>query len=268
MRKHTHFIYTTVVLLMVISTAAAKAQLSGWYVPPPGPRPEDIANAERLRREAEAEREQIAARKALADWYAKYVPRDPWRVINGITNFAKGQDWVEFSGKVIEVQHTGVRVRGWYGFPGATHVGTKEFFIRNYPYDVAEEEQVGGLYFAAQDSTSHTYTTTMGTSRTIHSLDYGIVSEPPEYARPKPVDPLVAAVAAQRKKAEQDARLLKYQLDLAAKDDPYGLFRIGQRYATGDGVEKDLQKARVLLIKSADQGNTEAAETLKKLPQN
>ena len=43
-------------------------------------------------------------------------------------------------------------------------------------------------------------------------------------------------------------------------------YRMGRRYITGNGVEKDPAKARDMFQKAADQGNEEAAAELKKLP--
>ncbi|MGO9477046.1 MAG: tetratricopeptide repeat protein [Limisphaerales bacterium] len=58
---------------------------------------------------------------------------------------------------------------------------------------------------------------------------------------------------------------LKSNQDAAAKGDAYGLLRMGERYRDGDGVEKDLAKAREYLQKSADAGSPTAAEELSKL---
>jgi TPR repeat protein len=41
---------------------------------------------------------------------------------------------------------------------------------------------------------------------------------------------------------------------------------MGERYRDGDGVERDLAKARIYLRKAADAGSPAAAEELKKLP--
>lgn len=68
------------------------------------------------------------------------------------------------------------------------------------------------------------------------------------------------------KKAEVSARIFKYQKDLAEKGDSYGQLRMGERYRDGDGVEKDISKARDLLSKSAASGNQSAADALQKLP--
>jgi hypothetical protein len=66
-------------------------------------------------------------------------------------------------------------------------------------------------------------------------------------------------------KAAVDARVLKSQQELAEQGDRYGEYRMGLRYRDGDGVPKDLDKAREWLQKAADQGDTDAATELAKL---
>jgi hypothetical protein len=61
------------------------------------------------------------------------------------------------------------------------------------------------------------------------------------------------------------ARVLKMNQDAAAKGDAYGLLRMGERYRDGDGVEKDLAKAKEYFQKAADAGSPTAAEELSKL---
>jgi TPR repeat protein len=73
------------------------------------------------------------------------------------------------------------------------------------------------------------------------------------------------AVAA--KKVAQ-ARVLKTNQEAADKGDLYGLLRMGERYRDGDGVDKDLAKARDFLTKAAAAGSPTADDELKKLPTN
>ena len=72
------------------------------------------------------------------------------------------------------------------------------------------------------------------------------------------------AIAEQKKKAGE-AAALKYNQDPAAKGDAYGLFRMGECYRDGDGVNKDPSKAKEYFEKAAAAGNPEAATALKKL---
>ena len=80
-----------------------------------------------------------------------------------------------------------------------------------------------------------------------------------------------AKAAETRKKIEiadaAKAKALKSNQDEAAKGDAYGLLRMGERYRDGDGVEKDLAKAKEYLQKAADAGSPTAAEELSKLKQ-
>jgi TPR repeat protein len=61
------------------------------------------------------------------------------------------------------------------------------------------------------------------------------------------------------------ARALQANQEAAAKGVSFGLLRMGQRYRDGDGVEKDLSKAKEYLQKAADAGSPTAAEELAKL---
>jgi hypothetical protein len=63
-------------------------------------------------------------------------------------------------------------------------------------------------------------------------------------------------------------KVVKYNQDLADKGDEYGLLRMGERYRDGDGVEKDLAKAKDYLTKAAAAGSPTAADELKTLPGN
>jgi len=68
------------------------------------------------------------------------------------------------------------------------------------------------------------------------------------------------------KKEATAARALKSNQDAAAKGDIFGQLRMGERYRDGDGVEKDLSKARDYLQKAADAGSPTAKDELSKLP--
>jgi hypothetical protein len=74
-----------------------------------------------------------------------------------------------------------------------------------------------------------------------------------------------AAEKADAAKKAVQAKVLKSNQDLADKGDAYGLLRMGERYRDGEGVEKDLAKAKDYLTKSAAAGSLTAAEELSKL---
>lgn len=71
----------------------------------------------------------------------------------------------------------------------------------------------------------------------------------------------------QAKNAPQN-RALKFNQELADRGDPYGLLRMGERYRDGDGVPKDLSKAREYLTKAANAGDPTAVDELKSLNQS
>ena len=75
----------------------------------------------------------------------------------------------------------------------------------------------------------------------------------------------------QKKEDEKQARaakILAYNQEQADKGDPIGLLRMGERYRDGEGVTKDLFKARDYLTKAAAAGSPTAADELVKLGQN
>lgn len=73
--------------------------------------------------------------------------------------------------------------------------------------------------------------------------------------------------ALENARANAEAKALQENKALAASGDAYGQLRMGERCLTGDGVEKDLVKARTYLQSAADQGSQEAANDLKLLVQ-
>jgi len=73
--------------------------------------------------------------------------------------------------------------------------------------------------------------------------------------------------AGAKRQAVQDKIFKNYQ-DAAAQGDPVGLLRMGEHYRDGDGVEKNLAKARDYFSKAAEAGSPSASEALKRLPQN
>lgn len=104
-------------------------------------------------------------------------------------------------------------------------------------------------------------------SQPIELYDCGKPYVPPP---PKPLTP--EQIAAAKAKAEASkksgaAAALKSNQDAAAKGDSYGLMRMGERYRDGDGVDKDLAKAKDYLQKAADAGSPTAADELSKLKQ-
>ena len=69
----------------------------------------------------------------------------------------------------------------------------------------------------------------------------------------------------QRALAAMQMKVLRLNQDQAAKGDPYGLLRMGERYRDGNGVPKDLAKARDYLSRAAAAGEPSAADELSRL---
>jgi hypothetical protein len=63
-------------------------------------------------------------------------------------------------------------------------------------------------------------------------------------------------------------KALQWNQEQADKGDDYGLFRMGERYRDGDGVPKDLTKAREYLTKAVAAGSPSAPDALSKLNQS
>lgn len=205
-----------------------------------------------------------------------YMPRDPDRVLDGVRCFLRGTDvrngWVQFEGTVIEVQREGIRLRGWYtGNYGSDGQGA-EFFLTNFPYAAAENEKITvqdnpPQCFVAHVAGVYTYNTVGGSSRTIRMLDYGSIYTPT--AEEIAAAAKVAAAERKAEKAKEDTakqKALKANQQAADEGDAYGLMRMGERYRDGDGVDKDLIKARVYLQRAVDAGSPTAVDDLKKLP--
>jgi hypothetical protein len=205
-----------------------------------------------------------------------FTPKDPFREIDG--KFYSAATMSEFYGTVLEVQPTGIRVQGIYGKPGGMgwNYGPKgvedygsEFFVEGYPYEVAENDFLAGdMNLAAKEDGVYAYTTTQGGSRTIHKLVYGKVYHPPPPKPPTPEEIAAAKIKADAAKKSSDEKALKYNQDQADKGDAYGLLRMGERYRDGDGVPKDLVKARDYFSKAVAAGSPSAADELLKMNQD
>jgi hypothetical protein len=90
-------------------------------------------------------------------------------------------------------------------------------------------------------------------------------------AKVKDLPNVLAKQAKEKADAKKQAvvdKVLKSNLDAADKGDAYGLLRMGERYRDGDGVPKDLTKARDYLSKAAAAGSPTAEADLKNLPAN
>lgn len=209
-----------------------------------------------------------------------FVARDPIRIIGGKTERVNGNGWFWFEGKVVEVQPAGIRVLGLYTNPGGNTermmevlYEPQEFFVQNFPYSVAEDDRLSmSQHYTAKISDNYTYTTVLGGSRTIHSLNYGVIWTPPPPTPEQIAEAKTNAIAARAKadaaKKAAEEKALKMNQDLAAKGDAYGLLRMGERYRDGTAVEKDLSKAREYFTNAIAAGSLDASNELARLPQN
>jgi hypothetical protein len=136
--------------------------------------------------------------------------------------------------------------------------GDDIFFVANFPYPAAFQQ--GYEEMMARESGYFTYTNAARRVVTLHKLDYGTPCV-------KMWSQEELAAMKQRADAPKKAALKANQQE-ADKGDAYGLLRMGERYRDGDGVEKDLAKARDYLQKAADAGSSTAKEELTHLPAN
>jgi len=146
----------------------------------------------------------------------------------------------------------------------------KPILLKNYP---GADALVDGqkIQFLAIRAGSFRYTGTDGAEYTIAAYDYGQckTNVPPPLTPEQIAAQAKANADAKAKAGEQKrvaaARALQANQEAAAKGVSFGLLRMGQRYRDGDGVEKDLSKAKEYLQKAADAGSPTAAEELAKL---
>jgi TPR repeat protein len=192
----------------------------------------------------------------------------PWREIDGVTQRVSVK-WCAFSGKILQTSTDGIRVDGEYHSidvgGGVSFVGT--FFVKHYPYQQADETMVPD-YSAAMPCSVYTYTTVMGSSCNIESLDFGIpCGVPADIIAAEQRQQLEEATAEKNNKTASLARALAANQSAAAQGDSYGLLRMGERYRDGEGVETNFLKARDYLARAAAAGDLSASNELAALPQ-
>ena len=204
--------------------------------------------------------------------------KDPLRVVANIDYSLTGADastgWVEFSGRVWDVQSGGICIHGFYTGCVMTSDDGCDFFVANFPYEMANDERIGRsaktpIVWLAKVAGTHSYTTVSGGNRTLRKLDYGEIYQPkpltPEQLALQATNAAIAKAKAKASIEQGKARALKLNQDQAAKGDPIGLVRMAERYRDGEGVEKDLAKAKEYFQKAIDAGDPSAAEELKRL---
>lgn len=172
----TIFLCATAIQFEIFAQYGGQRRLGGGQEP-------DYAAAQAL---AEVQAADEAAK--IQEEHNAFVPRDPWRAIYGTTNYIKTSG-VEFCGKVLEVQPTGIRIQGNYGTlfqtsysPSLSDDYNTEFFVANFPFEAAENDFIPETHhWMAFYVGTYTYSTVAGGSRTIRKLDYGTpCGVPPE----------------------------------------------------------------------------------------
>lgn len=209
---------------------------------------------------------------------------DFWRVVGGRTNDIKGPGWESFfGGNPAAAARRPIYAEGWYEIFGTAQALTRDgllvrgycglmdnqsadqtFLVTNYPRPLAPGDYVhrsAARYLEVYDFG--------GT--TVRRLDYGIVCSPPESipqqstaTEARPARP----VAEQQKPPRSQEAIAAYYLKLAESGNAHAQYRLGQCYLAGEGIGKDLQKAREYFSKAAAQGNESAAKALAELPKN
>lgn len=235
------------------------------------------------------------------------IPTDPWREIYGTQKYAMSADsrFVRFTGQIQESTPNGIRVFGHFG--NSSEKPKVEYFVVNFPYHFGAGESVDPTkIYAALEDGNFSYVTEDGYAKFLPKLNYGKPCPRPQNAdeveakskqltqaeESKIKEATITAITNKNdaltakqalndflKKTEDDkkaqieaqnaprARALKSNQDEAAKGDPIGLQRMGERYRDGDGVPKDLDKARDYFEKAQKAGNFLVDDELKKLNQ-
>lgn len=214
-----------------------------------------------------------------------WTPKDPWRVVDGKIYSAVDDGWDQFSGKVLEVQQgKGIRVLGKYSssivrYPSSDDDDATEFFVANFPYDVADNSEIGhgAIYMAKNTNKTYTYRTVSGGSHTIYMLDYGVPCDEPEAVKEDREQKAKAAAKAAQAALEA-ARIAKTQKQFLIQSNvivwlqpqatngvAFAQCDLGEHYLNGQGCETNKKLAVHWLTLAANQGDVEASNVLAKI---
>jgi TPR repeat protein len=236
----------------------------------PLPHDDGRAAAETSRRKAavSAGYARKAGRDASEMQKQEALAREPWRVVNGVTNSVFGEGWYHFYGCARKVSPEGILVEGAISSIKDGSSKSQVFFVINFPYVVADGENIDQYqFFMAKAAGTVTMdvprssgvpvprSSGVTTASTIHKYDYGEVSGPP----PEWI------AAAKAKVIKANDAVLKLDQEKAAEGSALYQYRLGMRYLTGNGIEENEVKAREYFTKAAAQGNEDAAAELRKL---
>jgi hypothetical protein len=205
----------------------------------------------------------------------RFVPKHPWRAIDGSTNYVK-LDGVEFVGKIVDISSDGVIINGAYGpLSGTFYYPTvreySDFFVANFPFEVENDTRLSGDQHLMAWDTGHTYTytTVNHASRTIHKLDYGIPCGTPAQL----LQQQTAAAKAEAERFKRHADEAKtnafvwLQTQSTNGGDASTQYRLGVYYLTGYGCATNRAEAVKWLKIAAIGGSVEASNKLAILKQ-
>ncbi|HEX3625690.1 MAG TPA: hypothetical protein VH280_09710 [Verrucomicrobiae bacterium] len=208
------------------------------------------------------------------DWRTTFVPYDPWRVVDGQTNYVKLHG-VEFCGQIMEIMHDGIRIEGEWGDLGRPYYPPlgwqdddhrkvyNDYFVTNFPYQVFPGEIFGSdKHLMAWYTGDYTYKTVHGVTRTIRKLDYGTPSGP------NPI--LLAAMQkqlqdAKEKRRESDLRTMAELQRYATNGDSSAEYSLAYHYMHGVGCDTNQIQGLFWLIKASAQGNIQASNDLQQI---
>ena len=196
-----------------------------------------------------------------------------FRQVNGETNyiFDYTNGWSRLQGEVLQTLPEGILLK---------REEKLDCFIEGYPYQIVDGQEV--KVFMAKEAGVYSFTATSGGLRTVQKYIFGKAAWPTQLMVDKEINsvsnqiaisPLILKARADTiaaKKALKSAnagkiKALASNQTAADKGDAYGLMRMGERYRDGEGVDKDLAKAKEYLQKATDAGSETAAEELSKL---
>lgn len=188
-------------------------------------------------------------------------------------------EWVLLWGKILQVLDRGILLESYQLDDVYREREPDLIFIKNITEHWTLVDGDFLTCFAVKAGTI-SYKNALGVERTVRAYDYGtkptssqiaeldLAAKKKGEAFDKAMSSQASAARAvvEAKKASASAKVLKFHQDLAAKGDAYGEYQMGLRFLNGDGVGKDLGKAREMFIKAAAQGHQSAKDQLLKLP--
>ena len=202
----------------------------------------------------------------------EFVPKHPWRAIDGTTNYVK-LDGVEFIGKIVDISPDGVIINGTYGplfrtFYAPSVYQYSDYFVAHFPFEVENDQTLSRNEHLMAWDTGHTYTytTVRGSSRTIHKLDYGIpCGIPAELLQQQAAIAKANAERAARRAAEGRTNTFIWLQQQSTNGDASVQYRLGLHYLNGDGCATNRVEAVKWFTIAADRGSVEASNKLETL---